>query len=69
MYKTQTSSDGECSELVLSNGKSGVVVSCDPQVVPLRRIQIQHHKVSSRFDIVGHLVPFCLGPLKTNHYY
>lgn len=68
MYKTQTSSDGECSKLVLSNGKSGIVVSCDPQVVPLCWVQIQHHKVSSWFDIIGHLVPFCLWPLKTNYH-
>lgn len=63
MNKSQTSSDGESSELVLSYRKPGVVVCRDPQVVPLCRIQVQHHKVSSWLHIVRNLVPFCLRPI------
>jgi hypothetical protein len=55
-----TSSNSERSKFIFCYRKAGIVVSSNAQVVPVSGVQVQHYEVTTRLDIVGHLIPFRL---------
>lgn len=57
-----TSVDGQCSEFVLGNSESGVVMSGYSEHVPGCGFEIENDEVASGLDIVRDLIPFNLIP-------
>ena len=55
-----TSGGGQGGELVLRDGEAGVVVGGDLEVVPGGGVEVQHHEVAARLDVVGHDAPVLL---------